>query len=166
MIYDGMSALPLYRGLTRGLDVAIDWVQSCDLASLEAGRVEIDGSRVFALVQEPTTKLVQDAHFEVHRRYLDLQFDLEGVEDVKVTFGDVVPCGDFDEAADKGYCDAAYAGDGRVTCVSLAGGRFAVFMVGEPHMPTLAPQGESPSRLRKVCVKILADEFWDGDAAI
>jgi len=154
MIYDGLSALGRYRGLHENLDAAIDWIGRTDLASLEVGRVAIDGERVFALVQDARTRRPEDAHFEVHRRYMDLQFDLEGREDVAVTFGEVTPVAPFDKDADKGYCDALDAADGRVTRSTLAGGRFAVFMVGEPHMPNLACAGDEVGPLRKVCVKV------------
>jgi len=93
----------------------------------------------------------------VHRRYMDLQFDLEGREDFKVTYGATTPAGPFDEKADKGYCDAADPADGRATQATLDGGRFAVFMVGEPHMPNLACAGDEPGPIRKVCVKVLAN---------
>ncbi|QWT17472.1 YhcH/YjgK/YiaL family protein [Collinsella sp. zg1085] len=160
MVYDGLSALGLYRGLTRGLDVLIDWLEEHNLSELPLGRTDIDGNRVFANVMQTSTKLLEDAHFEIHHRYLDVQVDLDGVERVRTTPSAVVPTGPFDELADKGYCDAA-ADNTDVLEGSLAQGHFAIFMVNEPHMPNLAPAGEEPAPLKKVCFKVLADAFWD-----
>ena len=160
MIYDGLAALPLYRGLYRGLDALMDWLAENDPSALPCGRHEIDGARVFALVQDAQTKRPEDARFEVHRRYMDVQVDLVGAERFRTTPGAVVPAGPFDEAADKGYCLVAAGNDDLLEGV-LGPGRFALFVVGEPHMPNLVlPEGE-PGPLHKVCFKLLADRFWE-----
>ena len=70
MIYDGLSALGLYRGLSRGLDVLIDWLDGNDPASLPIGRTEILGDKVFANVMNARTRTPEDARFETHRRYM------------------------------------------------------------------------------------------------
>jgi len=160
MIYDSLEAIDRYRGLSKGLDEAIDWLATCDLAALEVGCHRIDGDRVFANVQDPTTRLAADAHFEVHARYMDLQFDLAGHEEFGVTCGKTVEVGPFDAEADFGLLDAADSADPCVTRASLEGGRFVVFMCGEPHMPNLAP-ADDPQPIKKVCVKILRDDLWD-----
>ena len=80
MIYDGLDVIERYRGLSRGLDVLIDWLGKNDPKDLPLGRTEIDGSRVFANVMEAKTKRREDARFEFHHRYADVQIDLEGEE--------------------------------------------------------------------------------------
>ncbi len=160
MIYDGLGALGLYRGLSRGLDVLIDWLAENDPAQLPTGRTAIDGDRVYALVMDAQTKTEDVAHFETHRKYMDVQVDLEGAERFRTTPGAVVPFGEFDVAADKGYCDAAPGNDDLLEG-TLENGRFAVFMVGEPHMPNLVLDGLEPGPIRKICFKVLADELWD-----
>lgn len=42
------------------------------------GRHEIDGDRVFALVQNYTTNPIEGALYEAHRRYSDIQFVFSG----------------------------------------------------------------------------------------
>lgn len=160
MIYDGLGALERYRGLKRGLDVLIDWLGEHDLAALPLGITPIDGERVYANVMDAATKREEDARFEVHRRYLDVQVDLEGAECFKTTPGATEPVAPFDEAADKGYCRAAQ-GNTDLLAGTLAGGRFAVFMVGEPHMPNLVCEGSEPGRIRKICFKVLDDPYWE-----
>ena len=56
MIYDGLDVIERYRGLSRGLDVLIDWLGKNDPKDLPLGKTEIDGSRVFANVMEAKTK--------------------------------------------------------------------------------------------------------------
>lgn len=160
MIYDGLSALPLYRGLSRGLDVLIDWIAENDIHELPLGKTCIDGERVYANVMNAKTRRVEDARFETHRKYMDVQVDLEGYEWFRTTPGAVVPNGEFDVDTDKGYCLAA-EGNTDMLEGSLENGRFAVFMVDEPHMPNLVAPGAEPSDLKKICFKVVDDRFWD-----
>lgn len=160
MIYDGLGAIGLYRGLSRGLDVLIDWLGSNDPAELPLGKTSIDGERVFANVMNASTRRFEDARFETHRRYMDVQVDLEGAESFKTTPGATVPAGEFDEAGDKGYCHAAPENHDLLDG-TLEGGRFVVFMAGEPHMPNLVCEGNEVGPIKKICFKVLADEFWD-----
>ena len=147
MIYDGLDAIGLYRGLSRGLDVLIDWLGENDPADLPLGKTCIDGERVYANV-------------ETHRKYMDVQVDLEGAESFKTTPGATVPAGDFDEATDKGYCHEAPENHDLLDG-TLEGGRFVVFMIGEPHMPNLVCEGNEVGPIKKICFKVVGDQFWD-----
>ena len=64
MIYDGLDKLNRYRGLYKGLDLLIDWLDSHDMRELPLGTSAIDGKRVFANVMSATTRYAQDAHYE------------------------------------------------------------------------------------------------------
>ncbi len=55
--------------------------------------------------------------------------------------------------------DAAEGAD--VIDGTLAHGRFALFVAGEPHMPTLTVPGATPAAVKKICFKVLGDKFWD-----
>ena len=155
MICGSINDIHLYRGFTRGLDVLIDWLEANDPASLERGSHPIDGERVFANVMEPITRPEAEAHYETHRKYCDLQIDVRGREAYKVAIGQTAPVEPFDEENDFELVDAeqAVAGD-------LDRGCFAVFVPGEPHMPTLEFPGDGPKPVKKICFKLLADEYW------
>ncbi len=160
MIYDGLDVIDRYRGLYRGLDVLIDWLGQNDPAELPLGKTCIDGERVFANVMNAKTRRVEDARFETHRRYIDVQIDLEGAECFKTTPGAMVPITEFDVEGDKGFWHAAPENHDLLDG-TLANGRFALFVVGEPHMPNLVCEGAEVGPIKKICFKILADEFWD-----
>ena len=160
MIYDGLEAIGRYRGLSRGLDVLIGWLERNSPAELPLGKTCIDGERVFANVMNAKTRRFEDARFETHRRYMDVQIDLEGAEAFKTTPGATVPAGEFDEVGDKGYCHEAPENHDLLDG-TLEAGHFAVFMVGEPHMPNLVCDGAEVGPIKKICFKVLADEFWD-----
>lgn len=160
MIYDGLEVRYLYRGLSKGLDVLIDWLDENDPATLPLGKTQILGDKVFANVMDAKTRRFEDARFEVHRKYMDVQIDLVGHEDFMTTPGKVIPAGEFDEPADKGYCHEAPENHNLLKG-SLEQGRFAIFMIGEPHMPNLVPEGQEVGPIKKICFKVLGDQYWD-----
>ena len=56
-----------------------------DLTELKPGRYEIEGDRVFVLIQEYTTKNPEEALFEAHNQYLDIQYMIKGEEHFAIT---------------------------------------------------------------------------------
>lgn len=146
MITDTLQNLPRYRGLHPGLDAAIDYLQSHDLAALPLGRTAVDGDRVFINVMDAGLRPAEGAAFEYHRRYADLQIDLTGGEYWGwAAAGE--PQGGFDPAADVGFVTGPEQAGG-----TLGGGRFALFLPGEYHKPSCLHG--SCTALRKAVVKI------------
>ena len=87
MIYGALGDIEEYRGMLKGLDVLIDWLEENDPAQLEVGSHPILGEKGFANVMSPTTRPEAEAHYETHQRYHDLQIDVEGREAFKVATG-------------------------------------------------------------------------------
>lgn len=155
MIVGAREDLGRYRGLYRSLDVLIEWLESHDPAALPLGSNPIEGENVFANVMEATTRAAADAHFETHHRYMDLQIDLEGRESFLVAFGPTTLVEPFNEQDDFELVDAEHtiAGD-------LDEGKFAIFMANEPHMPTVEYPGDGKRPVKKICFKLILDEFY------
>ena len=89
----------------------------------------------------------EDAAFEYHRRYADLQIDLTGSEHWGWA-SEGTDEGAFDEASDCGFKSGAEHVGG-----VLGGGRFAIFFPGELHKPSCKSEG--CNHVRKAVVKIL-----------
>ncbi len=66
--------------MTPGLKKAIDFLRRSDIESLHDGKVEIDGDRVFAIIQRYESIQMPDPKFEYHRKYVDVQFIASGEE--------------------------------------------------------------------------------------
>ena len=156
MIYGALGDIEEYRGMLKGLDVLIDWLEENDPAELEVGSHPILGDKVFANVMAPTTRPEAEAHYETHQRYHDLQVDVEGREAFKVATGSLTLVQEFDEKDDYDLVDsdASIAGD-------LADDKFALFVAGEPHMPTLEFPGDGAQPVKKICFKLLANAYWE-----
>lgn len=116
---------------------------------LPAGRYDIIGDDLYALVQEYTTKTRAEARMESHKLYIDLQYVLEGeeiiywsaVEDLKVE-EDRTPESDliFYE------CEEPQGS----TC--LGAGMFGFYLPTDGHMPSVAAKECAPAR--KIVFKI------------
>ena len=105
MIYGALGDIEEYRGMLKGLDVLIDWLEENDPAELEVGSHPILGDKVFANVMAPTTRPEAEAHYETHQRYHDLQIDIEGREAFKVATGSLTLVQEFDEKDDYDLVD-------------------------------------------------------------
>ena len=62
--------------------LVLDYVKSHDLTKVPAGRIALDGDRVFINVDDATLRTEAEQALEVHRRYIDIHFPLSGSERV------------------------------------------------------------------------------------
>lgn len=147
MIYDKLENIGRYRGMSVWLDQAIDFLTGTDLAALPLGRTEINGSHVFANVMEAQAGEEETNRFEIHKKYMDIQIDLEGTEIIQTG---LAPTGVLD----------AYSPDtdfGTVICEKDASciigpGRFIICMGEEPHKPGIAAGADR--HLKKCVIKV------------
>ncbi|MBI4958335.1 MAG: YhcH/YjgK/YiaL family protein [Desulfovibrio sp.] len=136
--------------LSPALQKGLAFLAKTDLAALPAGRQEIDGEAVYAVVldyqPEPRDKRLAEAH----RKYIDIQYIVSGEELIGHAFliDGLTPCEDL--LADK---DALLyeAVDGE-TFVHLTPGMYAIFFPWDIHRPGCASAYGTP--VRKVVVKV------------
>ena len=82
MIFDEKKNLDFYRnlGIEGRYAKAVDFLQNTDLEALEPGKYEIDGKNVYANVTAYTTIPWEEAKYEAHEHYTDIQYVIEGSE--------------------------------------------------------------------------------------
>jgi biofilm protein TabA len=130
---------------------AVEFLHQVEGQELEDGRVEIDGKKVYALVQSYLGKTeIQQPRFEAHRRYIDVQYLVSGKE----LFGwaplDSMAESDmFNEEKDVVHGSVA---DDAFSLVRLSPGMLAVVYPEDAHAPGLA-DGE-PTPVKKIVVKV------------
>jgi len=136
--------------MTPSLRRAFDFLQVCDLLQLPDGRVEIDGDRVFALVQRYETVRTDAPKYECHRKYIDVQFIATGEEVIGWAPAERMS---VTEAYDAGrdVCFGTIAA-GTWTPVRLEAGQLMVLWPEDAHAPKGAT-GES-KRVMKIVVKV------------
>ena len=151
MIIDRLAnRAPLFQ-LSPRLARALDYLRATDVRSVTLGRHDIDGDRLFALVQEYTTRAADQCVWEAHRRYIDVQFVVAGVE--RMGYANL----GRDAGARSRTTQRATSRSSSPASefVTIRAGMFAIFGPEDVHSPGHAA-GE-PSLVRKVVVKAIAE---------
>jgi biofilm protein TabA len=146
MVVDSISNARLYRSLGPRIAAALDYVERTDLSRVEPGRHELDGDRLFALVQDYTTKPERDGRWERHRRYIDLQVVVSGAERIGYAPVGALETGPYDAERDIAFLDGAGS------FVAMPAGHMMLLWPDDAHMPGIESVG--PAVVRKVVVKI------------
>jgi YhcH/YjgK/YiaL family protein len=148
MITDLLLRAETYVNLSPGIRQAFEFLRRPDLTVLPPGTYEIDGRRVFALVQEYQSKPADAGRWEAHRRYIDLQYVVSGRERFGFAAVGRMPAAAYDDEKD------IERPQGEGVFLDLRAGEFVLAWPGEVHMPGMAA-GE-PAPVRKIVVKIQA----------
>lgn len=151
MILDTLSNASLYYGVHPLLERGLRYLAETDLASLPLGRHDIDGDRLFAIVQEYETKLPTQVSWEKHRKYTDIQYVVSGVERIGWANADGMK---IKEALPEH--DAWLLEDHEGDLLLVKEGFFAVFAPQDAHQPSLA--AGNASSVRKIVVKVAMNE--------
>ena len=150
MIVTNLNHIEHQVSMTLDLKNALTFLRRQDVHALPDGKAEIDGDRVYAIIQRYETIRTDSPKFEFHRKYIDVQFIASGEE----TLGWApVESMTITEAynADKDICFGKVA-SGTWTPVRLHAGQLAVLRPEDAHAPKLA--SGLPSQVMKVVVKI------------
>jgi YhcH/YjgK/YiaL family protein len=133
-------------------DMAFIFLKNTDLAGLDIKRHDIDGDNLFATVSDYITKNAEDAKYEAHQKYIDIQYVIDGIEQISVapmsTKKEVLT--PYDPARDIEFMNVDQAKDYKATP-----DRFFIFFPSDLHRPGIKA-GEN-SHVRKIVVKLKID---------
>lgn len=137
---------------TPALAKAIAFLRSPGLHTLADGKVEIDGDRVFAMIQRYDTLETAAPKFEYHRKYIDVQYLASGEEVIGwAPVERMIVTEPYDEGKDVCF---GSVGKGTWTPVHLQAGQLAVLWPEDGHAPKVA--AEEPAAVMKIVVKVKA----------
>jgi YhcH/YjgK/YiaL family protein len=130
-------------------DKAFIFLKNSDLSKLEVKRHDIDGDNLFATVSEYQTKNEADAKFEVHRKYIDIQYIIKGTEKMSVApmsmKKDEITT--YDETKDIGFMSVT-----KFSSYNATPGCFFIFFPSDIHRPGVKLGDNAP--VRKVVIKV------------
>ena len=129
---------------------ALVFLRRKDLARLPDGEYELDGRRVFAVVQRYRTLKSSVPRFESHRKYIDVQYIARGAEVIGWAPAGLMKVSEKYSAA-RDICFGS-VGKGEWTPVLLRAGRLAVLYPEDAHAPKLA--AGAPAAVLKIVVKV------------
>lgn len=145
MIFDTLKNIENYAGLGRVYD-GLQLLAKTDFSALEAGKYTVDGDNLFYIVQTYETK-AETTLPEAHKAYIDVQFVVEGEEDIGFAqLTDKTPEIPTDAQGDVKFYDSP------VQLCRLRAGDFAVFYPNDLHAPCRAVT--APAFCKKVVVKV------------
>ena len=153
MILDTLENSGRYEGLSAHFVKAFAFLRAVD-GTQALGRHEIDGERVFALVQKYSTKPIESALFEAHRRYVDVQYVHAGRE--TILWAPLAAMQEETMAYDAAKEAALFKLVPDVTPLHLSAGYFAVLFPEDAHAPCVV--WEETSEVFKVVVKVAVPE--------
>lgn len=146
MIFDTLENVDNYKGLGRVYD-ALKFLSETDFSKIELGRYELDGDNIFYMVQSYDTDPSKTVS-EAHRKYIDIQFMVEGEEIIGVA----------DISSEKELIEAKEENDVwfyncKTEPLTLSAGKYMVLYPNDLHCPGVATKGKALT-CRKVVVKV------------
>jgi biofilm protein TabA len=177
MIIDRIENRAFYRQLGSRIGEALEYLAT-DFTKLPDGKYELDGPRMFAIVQRYRPKPLMEIAWESHRKYIDVQYIVTGAEwmgfvsldkrlpikqdyepERDVVFYEV-QCG-VDPLVPKGdspiFVDTKIETVPKADLFTVSAGSFVVFAPHDVHAPALAVDNpHAVGEVLKVVVKIEA----------
>lgn len=147
MIKDTLENASTYYNLSEGIKNGLNWLENTNLEDLEDGKYEINGDYLYASVQTYNTK--DDAKYESHHKYIDIQYIIKGIEQVGITnLGNCTTCVEYDSERDLEFYN--------INCseefVELTEGQFLILYPQDAHKPSIKKL--LSSQVKKVVVKV------------
>ena len=147
MIFDKIENASLYESISPLLKKAFAYIKQTDFSKLENGKHVIEEDVLFAIVQEYDTKNDADCKLEAHKKYIDVQYVIQGEELIGIRpLTTQTPCKEYD--AENDY---ALYGD---TCsfIKVAPTQFAVLFPQDLHKPGI--KINASEKVKKVVMKV------------
>ena len=144
MIFDCIAHIDSYKGIDERIFRGLKLLEQ-GFSGMADGRYEVDGDELFFMLQSYVTK-PENRFPESHRKYVDIQCMLSGVEAIGVgaveemELVEAIPERDF------------YSNQGPTDMITLAEGKFVVLWPQDAHAPAIAV--DRPAPCRKCVVKV------------
>ncbi len=150
MIIDVLENANLYIQIHNGFNKAFHFLRNTDLLELNTGKYEIEGDRIYAMVNIYFTRLKEEGRWEAHYRYIDIQYVVTNKEQIGYAhFNKMQSCEDYDQKKDILF----FNGNGSYFIIQP--GTFVIFYPQDVHMPGIAI--DKPENIKKIVLKVLID---------
>ncbi|MBU9726157.1 YhcH/YjgK/YiaL family protein [Diplocloster modestus] len=153
MIIDKIEHLREYALTKRQCGLIRDFIREAGLNMPPEGRYELDGDKLFALVQCYETREKSVGKMESHKAHLDLQYMMDGEELVYLNFSDELQVME-DQTPKEDF--VFYRTPDESIGAKLKTGMFMLMYPWDAHLPCCQINGTSP--VKKIVFKIRLDE--------
>ena len=147
MIFDEIDNIDRYYQVCRPLKDAADFICDRHFSFKPQHTCKIGTEGMIALLQEYNPTKKEDRLIEAHRKFIDIQFIIEGVEYLGYANKKTLQNSGYDEEHDTERLT------GTLTFLPFCKGSFAVLFPQDAHMPGVKATG-STKTVRKVVIKV------------
>lgn len=149
MIYSSIHANDDWSKYPAAIQRALTYVTTTDVASLPPADYPIEGDKMYAKVFDNTSKPVAGSHPELHKKYIDIQFFVNGSE----LMGICPKKKDYEIVESHEDQDLYFVGDVEgEQFLRMEPGDYIILFPNDVHRPGIA---ENESQVyRKVVVKV------------
>lgn len=146
MILDTAANADRYADLHTLFPVAFEYIRNTDLLALAPGHHALIGGALFAIVEHVPGRTRAEAKLECHRKYIDIQLVLEGVDEMG--WKPLSDCRDpvDDYSAEK---DIRFFNDAPDSWIAVPPDHFCIFFPEDAHAPLVCS-----GQIRKVIFKV------------
>jgi biofilm protein TabA len=149
MIVAPLADASKYYDLHPAFKKVFDFIQQPDFAQLEPNKYELDGDKLFCMVDETTGRAKEDANLEAHKKYIDIQYIISGNE--SMGWKPTADCKDVSEEYSVGN-DIMFFNDAPTSYNKVPPGSFTIFFPKDAHAPVI---GDGP--IKKAVFKIAVE---------
>ncbi len=147
MIIDKIENARIYHNISESITEGLAFLQSLDIETIHNGKHTINGDLLYAIISEYTTKAHENNIMEAHKEYVDIQYILEGTEQIGfTTLAQQKVTKAYDQEGDYALFEAP------LDVITLKKGMFAIFFPDDLYLPGL--QTEKSENVKKVVVKV------------
>lgn len=149
MIKNSLKYTKIYYNLSKNLKTALEFLENNNLKNFQNGKYEIQGEDIYVNIQDYQTKPQNQGKWEAHRKYIDIQFLIEGSE--KIGVGEIQNYSTvetYDEDKDVEFLSTNI----KTEFETLNKNDFIILYPQDVHMPQICC--DVPSYVKKAVVKV------------
>jgi biofilm protein TabA len=139
MIIDTIKNASQYAGIHPDLPKVLQEIAAADPLTAEAGRYDIPESEAFFMIQKYETKDISEGLWEAHRKFIDVQYVLSGVE--LIGYKEISKLQEsvkYSEEADVAFLQ------GEGDFLQMGEGMFMILYPQDVHMPGISADTTCP----------------------
>lgn len=146
MIFSSLSQADRYANLHPLFPRVFDEIRNTDFFAMAPGRYSLIGEDLIAIVELVSGKTREVARLEAHRRYIDIQLVLDGVDEMG--WKPLADC--FNPVSEHSVeKDIRFFDDAPASWIAVSPDHFCIFFPEDAHAPLV-----SAGMVRKVIFKI------------
>ena len=149
MINNSLNYTKNYYNLSENIKLSLEFLENNELKNFENGKYEISGEDVFINIQDYETKPENQGKWEAHRKYIDIQFMIEGSE--KIGVGEIQDFSTkeiYNEEQDVEFLETQE----KQQFITLKENEYIILYPQDVHMPQIC--NDIPSYVKKAVVKV------------